>query len=244
MVTSDIVPEKTMASCIGFYDEACINAAVERFYREGWIHKIALSEYNDEQGYVLPSSLHRWRLQSLVLAEPLTSRIPYENVLEFSIACIKNFNPSRLNARPAPPPSALDIPTTAHISLPEDHYVAELSRSAAKILTSGYTLVPQYGDKSRRGGGAIDLFLGGAKWGIEVMKDGDRRIDHYRRFEPKGPYYRWIENQSMLDWIILDFRTSIPEGIYPGNTLYDIPFALYDVNLYEQNAPSTTASFF
>jgi hypothetical protein len=62
--------------------------------------------------------------------------------------------------------------------------------------------------------GRIDLFLKKRKWGIEVLKDGDRMTQHIDRFKPEGAYGSW---KIVSKHIILDFRTKPPvskRGIY------------------------------
>lgn len=60
------------------------------------------------------------------------------------------------------------------------------------------------------GNGQIDFFLPGPGWGIELLRDGDRMEDHYRRFQPNGAYHPSIRG-SIKDWVILDCRHSHPK---------------------------------
>lgn len=214
LVTSDEISEEELWSRLRARGCRDYESATMLCYKSGWVQKVLLGDTDSlKQGYTFPSAIHRWNTQELLLPQLQPNKSPYSNILELCTAAIKLFNPPRfINAPPTPTSSGNDPKP----SLPEDHYAAELTRCINQCLSGGLLIVPQYGDKHQAGGGAIDLFLGGLKWGIDIMKNGDRRQNRYNRFLPGGAYNRWLQNGSMTQWIILDFRTLKPEGIYNG----------------------------
>lgn len=200
-----------------------VATAIAKCYHAGWMQKTLLVE-SGEEAYVFPSPIHRWNMQRLLLP-PISSTCRFNDVIDLTIEVLKAFNPSRLNSRPPPPTPSLTPASTnpsppGDVLLPEDHFGAEFYRCATSILPNGWIIAPQYGDKDKSGGGAIDLFLGGVCWGFEFMKQGDRTRKHLDRFLPGGAYHRWIRNGSMMQYVIIDFRTVKPSMIYPGKKVY------------------------
>jgi len=57
--------------------------------------------------------------------------------------------------------------------------------------------------------GRIDFFIRSKKWGVELLRDGDRLRDHYSRFTT-GEYGRWLQNGKMKEYILVDFRSTMP----------------------------------
>lgn len=61
------------------------------------------------------------------------------------------------------------------------------------------------------GDGRVDFFVMGPGWGIELVNDSDRLIEHCERFKPNGAYHADIKSGVLKDWIVLDFRHSFPK---------------------------------
>lgn len=57
----------------------------------------------------------------------------------------------------------------------------------------------------------IDLYLGFAGWGIEVLVDGKDLKDHVTRFDTGGSYAKW---GVITEHVVIDFRTSISMPIH------------------------------
>ena len=57
--------------------------------------------------------------------------------------------------------------------------------------------------------GRIDFFISSKKWGIELLRNGDRLLAHNDRFIG-GEYGKWIKAQKMDDYIMIDFRSKVP----------------------------------
>jgi hypothetical protein len=51
-----------------------------------------------------------------------------------------------------------------------------------------------------------------AKWGIELLRDGDRFNEHAARFSSDGSYGQWIANGDLSQFIVLDFCRKLPDS--------------------------------
>ena len=65
-------------------------------------------------------------------------------------------------------------------------------------------------EKSCIGQGRVDFHIITPRWGVELLRDGDRLLEHCNRFEPGGTYHQSIQQGLLTDWLILDCRRSIP----------------------------------
>jgi len=90
---------------------------------------------------------------------------------------------------------------------PETLYQDEFYRALTSLLGNGVGISSKW---SRGNDGRVDFWISGPKWGVQVLRDGDRLKDHCDRFLPGGKYYPWIESGSISDWIVLDCRCSRP----------------------------------
>lgn len=59
--------------------------------------------------------------------------------------------------------------------------------------------------------GRVDFLLKKVKWGIECVRERDRLDDIIQRFLPGGRHYPWIEKNEILEYILVDFRKSMPK---------------------------------
>jgi hypothetical protein len=91
---------------------------------------------------------------------------------------------------------------------PEAQFQDEWYCAFNSLLGHGIAISSEW---SRCGDGRIDFRIVGPKWGIELLKDGDRLAEHCDRFLDNGTYHRWIKDGLIKDWIILDCRQSHPE---------------------------------
>ncbi len=62
-------------------------------------------------------------------------------------------------------------------------------------------------------GGRVDFQLRPVGWAIECVRDGDKLKEHIARFQPGGRYDKWIQSREIQQYILLDFRTSMPRKI-------------------------------
>lgn len=109
--------------------------------------------------------------------------------------------------------------TSARPRPPEALYQDEYYRAFKSVLGNGAAISSEW---TQPGDGRIDFMVPGPGWGVELLRDGDRLMDHCERFEDGGAYYQWIISGYMKDWIILDctqksprkYRTSRPSDTF------------------------------
>lgn len=88
----------------------------------------------------------------------------------------------------------------------ESCYQDEFYRSVQELLGFSSRVVSEWtGDGMNR----IDFRLEDPKWGIEILREGDRLGEHCKRFIGTGKYASWIPH-DIVDWLIIDCRTSPP----------------------------------
>ena len=104
----------------------------------------------------------------------------------------------------------------------EAQYRLELARACYLTLDSELHLTAEW--KSSSSGGRVDFLIKSVKWAIECVREGDRLEGHISRFQPGGLYYPMVESGEFRDYILLDFRTSMPRKVRgkfaspPGST--------------------------
>jgi hypothetical protein len=55
--------------------------------------------------------------------------------------------------------------------------------------------------------GRINFWLPEVKWGIEILREGDRLGEYCKQFVDNGSYTSWIQNGWITDWLIVrEFR--------------------------------------
>jgi hypothetical protein len=96
---------------------------------------------------------------------------------------------------------------SARVRPPEAQFQDEWYRAFNSLLGHGHAISSEWSQSSD---GRIDFRIVGPKWGIELLRDGDRLAEHCNRFLTTGAYHRWIANGLVKDWIILDCRHSRP----------------------------------
>lgn len=103
--------------------------------------------------------------------------------------------------------SAARLGTGATVRPVEAAYQDEFYRSLHQVLGFSAKVVSEWtGDRDNR----IDFMIEGPRWGIELLRDGNRLSEHCDRFVGNGRYTPWIEDGSLRDWLIIDCRTSFP----------------------------------
>ncbi|KAJ7451046.1 hypothetical protein FB451DRAFT_709485 [Mycena latifolia] len=114
-------------------------------------------------------------------------------------------------------------------SIPETLLQNEVYRAIYKVTQggSGLWISPESGTlQSSTTTGRIDFYLmGSKKWGIEILRDGDRLDEHVRRCGPGGAYNVWLTTGQITEYVILDFRThSQPRKKIPNEPVFHIEF--------------------
>jgi hypothetical protein len=90
----------------------------------------------------------------------------------------------------------------------EAQFGDEFYRAAYALLGEQSHLTSEW--CGEEGTGRIDLFVREPQWAIELLRDGDRIGDHMKRFATGGVYHPWIIAGKIKDYVVLDFRRTIP----------------------------------
>ncbi|KAJ7287322.1 hypothetical protein C8J57DRAFT_1048858, partial [Mycena rebaudengoi] len=98
------------------------------------------------------------------------------------------------------------------------------------LLDFGQVYVsPEFSSARNDLSGRIKFYIQSKKWGIELVRDGDRLGEHSDRFDRiNGAYDRWMNGRfpDMEDFIILDFRQKEVRKAHPAFlNLYHVIFA-------------------
>ena len=99
----------------------------------------------------------------------------------------------------------------------EDQYQKEFYRCLFTILDGHVVTSPEFVIKAGTKGGTIDFLVARKKWGLELLRDRDRLVEHMKRFEPDGQYFSMIQSGGMEQYIVLDFTVTRPTKPRPGN---------------------------
>jgi hypothetical protein len=120
-----------------------------------------------------------------------------------------NFRPRQLSD----PPRSL-----AGNTLPlEDQYQKEFYRCLLTLLDGHVVTSPEFVVKAGTKGGTIDFLVAQKRWGLELLGDRDRLVEHMKRFEEGGQYFSMIESRDMEQYIVLDFTVTRPTKPREGN---------------------------
>lgn len=142
-------------------------------------------------------------------------RVPDNNLnfatpLELAIKTIRRFQPSQL---------ADATRSMAGNLLPlEDQYQKEFYRCLFPILDGHLIMSPEFMIRTGPKVGTIDFLIAGKKWGLELLRERDRLVEHMKRFEPGGQYHSMVQSRKMEQYIVLDFANTAPKKRHPGNT--------------------------
>jgi hypothetical protein len=179
------------------------DANVDICHHRGWIHS---DKNSDRTCYVFSSPLHAiyasWKLIPSVI------HCPFLTVRDMAFAILKTFIPSQLSS-----PSTIGV---AFSDRPiEARYQHEFYRGLFAATGGGVRICPELFTASGARKGRIDFFVPGQKWGIELIQEGNDLAGHGARFALKGKYGVWLTSNHMVDYIILDCWTSMPELPHP-----------------------------
>lgn len=98
---------------------------------------------------------------------------------------------------------------------PEDWYYMGFYR-ASNTLDNGILWSPQFGKLGIKKVELLDFYLSTKKWALEFLHDENQLESYYGRFQANGNYHRWITDGMVLDWALVDFRTTLPTTPLPG----------------------------
>ncbi|KAL5512666.1 hypothetical protein ACEPAG_2932 [Sanghuangporus baumii] len=185
-----------------------LNKQLVECVRKGWLHSDKTD--SDEDEFFFASHLHQrfveWKLFSdRGPAAPLPDRL-----LDYILKVLRLFNPEML-------PGVRTIRAGVTQKQPEAQYQDEFYRCAHEF-SRGSLLHSEFGTPD----GPIDFHVDSKRWGIEIVRDGDRLAQHSERFEASGAYGRDL---LLDDYIILDFRATMPRTSHPSlKNLYHLVF--------------------
>ncbi|KIM77705.1 hypothetical protein PILCRDRAFT_11794 [Piloderma croceum F 1598] len=117
--------------------------------------------------------------------------------IQLRLMVIRKFIPLNLSARRT---FGTTIQSTPEAQFRDEFYCACISHTNNCVLT-----FPEFGNKR----GRIDFLIPMKKWGIELLRNGDRLNAHAARFTT-GEYSQWINDHKINDYVIVDFRTKLP----------------------------------
>jgi hypothetical protein len=126
----------------------------------------------------------------------------YPTVQKLCMESIKRFNPLVLRS------SVQKLGAGAELRPLEAVFQDELYRSSFSLLGHIY-LSSEWTGRDKNG--RIDFIVQKMKWGIECVRNGCKLQEHINRFLPSGRYYPWIASGQITEFILLDFRQSIPK---------------------------------
>ncbi|EIT74185.1 hypothetical protein F9C07_1849091 [Aspergillus flavus] len=214
---------KVAITCDGLYksqfrtENEELKQALKWIWQNGWLH--AEKSYNDIR-YVFASQIHRWFCHTLFTMRVPDNNIIYTTPLQLAIHAITKFQPSQL----AMPPRSRAV--EGNVLPLEDQYQKEFYRCLFPILDGHFVLSPEFVVKAGPKGGTIDFLIAEKKWGLELLRERDRLVEHMRRFEQHGQYYSMLKSGEMEQYIVLDFTNTAPKKSRPEykKKLYHVVF--------------------
>ncbi|KAG8857508.1 hypothetical protein FRC20_000266, partial [Serendipita sp. 405] len=178
---------------------------LRRCLERGWLFSERADGGNVK--YRFASQLHERYTEWLLLRREDPIKDP--NLRTFVINVIKNFSPQNLQTRG-------DLRTSSSPqSIPEAQFQQEFYRACAIYTRGCVTNFPECGTAK----GRIDYFIRSKKWGVEILRNGVRILEHDSRFTT-GEYGEWIKDGKMDDFIMIDFRSNKPTKRDIKNLIY------------------------
>lgn len=192
---SEVLPKKSISISDPITEEE--TQAIDVCFHNGWLHA---DNFADDQGktytgYTFASTLHalfmEWKLE-----ESKPPPIQAKNLLELAREVIVEFYPPSLSTERRFGPGSIQRP-------PEAQYQDEFYRSCHVYSKGSIRTLSEYGGAD----GRIDFYIKSKKWGVELLRDGNRLEEHSNRFLASGPYASTL---ALEDYILLDCRQTWP----------------------------------
>ena len=191
---SDIFKEALVEGQVSLPRSGKPTDALQRCIKAGWLH--ASSGADCEMTYYVFASTWHKRYVECLLYGNTEGHINENSLINFMTNVIFKFSPLNLTKRAI---------GKASQSIPEAQFQEEFYRAALVHTHGGVLSFPEFGNKF----GWIGFFIPSKKWGIELLRNGDRINAHAKRFT-EGEYRRWILNGVLSNYVIIDFRTNVP----------------------------------
>lgn len=139
----------------------------------------------------------------------------FQTIEALAEAALRHFSMAQLSS------NAEVLGSGARVRPIEAVYQDEFYRALHKVLRFSTRISSEWTEGSS---GRIDFWLPDVKWGIEILRDGDQLGEHCQRFVGNGIYTGWIDSGWLVDWLIIDCRTSKPRkcGMLQFDLLYDV----------------------
>ena len=173
-----------------------MNPGLELCDRNGWLYHEHPNPSRATNEYVFASPLHGRYVDWMLMGEP-KGELKEQSLTDFATAVIRKISPLAL-AKTHQVGSFIQ-------SVPEAQFQDEFYRACTSHTKNCVVSFPEFGTKH----GQIDFFIPSKKWGIELLRNGDRLFPHIKRFT-EGEYGKWIRDGVMTDYIVLDFRPENP----------------------------------
>jgi hypothetical protein len=164
--------------------------ALDKCFQNGWLDADVLP--SQETVYFFATELHRWVINSYLGSEVENPNIQETDLVEFAFNVIRLFSPLQL--------AAPRIGSSFKQRPPEAHFQDEFYRCSHLHSSGSLVSFPEFGTAK----GRVDFYIKSKKWGVELVREGDRLQQHSNHFAPGGSYAKELD---IDDYIILDFRT-------------------------------------
>ena len=178
---------------------------LRRCLERGWLFSEPHAEGKIK--YRFASPLHELFVQWLFTEQEVSFKAP--DLRTFTLDVLKLFSPKNLKPR-----KDLRSSSSMPQPIPEAQFQQEFYSACSQYTNGTTTTFPECGTPR----GRIDFFIRLKKWGIELLRDGDRLAAHIARFTD-GEYSKWIEEGMMEDYIIIDFRSQVPTRVESGKQI-------------------------
>jgi len=199
--------------------------ALRECFHNGWLHAEKSPKAPNGITYTFASELHslsvEWRLWDTPGTIP---SIQLNSILQFALKVIARFSPRSLSAERRIGPGCIQKP-------PEAQYQEEFYRSCHAFSDGSLRTLPEYGTAE----GRVDFYVPSKKWGVELLRDGNRLEQHSSRFSESGAYERTL---PLSDYILLDFRKTRPKRQHLGMCIIypSIHFTFCQANLTHRHS--------
>jgi hypothetical protein len=185
-----------------FSDEQ-MDPGLELCDRNGWLYHEHPDPSKATKEYVFASPLHSRYVDWMLMGKP-KGELKDKSLSAFAAAVIRNISPLAL--------VGLRQVGSSVQSVPEAQFQDEFYLACSSYTKNCVVSFPEFGTKR----GRIDFFIPSKKWGIELLRNGNRLAPHIKRFT-KGEYGKWIGDGVMTDYIVLDFRPEkLPKANHEG----------------------------
>ena len=220
---ADIFREVVKSDEISIPEENPPSNALLRCVKAGWLHNRRTASTPGMSEFTFASTWHRRYVECVLYG--IEGHIEETNVVDFAMNVIMRFSPVNLVKRSI----GRKTQTIPEAQYQDEFYHASLSHTKGSVMS-----FPEFGNKK----GRIDFFIPSKRWGIELLRDGNRIGKHSERFT-QGEYSRWIARGILQDYVILDFRSNNPRG--NGELFISLTCLLNIVLL--QMSPTSITSF-